>query len=99
LESGTGYPFSSFPSESCINLFLGREWFPYLFHLPITPLIAVSVPGLCVIYYYLTYNSKSNKTRKKKKREPKKSTGRGVDKQTDLKKKIPCSVTIEFQSY
>jgi hypothetical protein len=23
LESGTGYPFSSFPSESCINLFLG----------------------------------------------------------------------------
>jgi hypothetical protein len=23
LESGTGYPFSSFPSESCIKFFLG----------------------------------------------------------------------------
>jgi hypothetical protein len=49
LESGTGYPFSSFPSESCTNLFWGREWFPSFFHLPIVPLGAVSVPGLCVI--------------------------------------------------
>jgi hypothetical protein len=38
LESGTGYPFSSFPSESYIKLFWGREWFPSLFHPPITPL-------------------------------------------------------------
>jgi hypothetical protein len=46
LESGTGYPFSS---ESCINLFLWGEWFLSFFHLPVAPLGAVSVPGLCVI--------------------------------------------------
>jgi hypothetical protein len=45
----SGYLFSSFPSESCVNLLWGREWFPSLFHLHITPLGAVSVPGLCVI--------------------------------------------------
>jgi hypothetical protein len=33
LESGAGYPFFSFPSESCINLF-----FVFLFCLPIVPL-------------------------------------------------------------
>jgi hypothetical protein len=43
LESGTGYPFSSFPPESCIKLFWGREWFPSLFHLPITPLGTVQL--------------------------------------------------------
>jgi hypothetical protein len=49
FKSETGYLFSLFPSQSCINLFLGGEWFPFPFHLPITPLGAVSVPGLCVI--------------------------------------------------
>jgi hypothetical protein len=48
LESGTRYPFSSFPSEFCTNLFLGGEWFPSLFHLPIIPLGALSVPDLLV---------------------------------------------------
>jgi hypothetical protein len=38
LESGTGYPFSSFPSESCIKLFFGRELFQSFFCLPIAPL-------------------------------------------------------------
>jgi hypothetical protein len=37
LESVTGYPFSSFPSESCIKLVLGEEWFLSLFLLPIIP--------------------------------------------------------------
>jgi hypothetical protein len=43
------YLFSSFPFESCVNLFLGGEWFPSLFHLPFAPLGAVYVSGLCVI--------------------------------------------------
>jgi hypothetical protein len=39
LESGIGYPFSSFPSESCIKLFWGVDWFPsHLLH-PIVPLV------------------------------------------------------------
>jgi hypothetical protein len=46
LESGTGYPFYSFPSESCINLFFGGEWFPSLFHLPIAPLGTVQLCSL-----------------------------------------------------
>jgi hypothetical protein len=49
LESGTGYLFSSLPSESCINLFLRGEWFPALFCRPVAPFGAVSVPGLCVL--------------------------------------------------
>jgi hypothetical protein len=48
LESGSGCPFSSFPSKSFTNLFFGGEWFLSLFHLPIIPVDAVSVPGLCV---------------------------------------------------
>jgi hypothetical protein len=43
------YIFSSFPSDSCINLFWWGEWLPFLFHLSIAPLGAVSVPDLCVI--------------------------------------------------
>jgi hypothetical protein len=43
FESGTGYPFSSYPSESCIKLFLGGEWFLSFFHLPIAPLGAVQL--------------------------------------------------------
>jgi hypothetical protein len=39
LESGAGYPFSSFPSELCVKLFLRGEWFPSLFLLPITHLV------------------------------------------------------------
>jgi hypothetical protein len=27
-----------FPSESCIKLFWGEEWFPFLLRLPIAPL-------------------------------------------------------------
>jgi hypothetical protein len=46
LESGTGYLFSSFPSKFSTNLFLGGEWFPFLFHPPILPLGAVSVTCL-----------------------------------------------------
>jgi hypothetical protein len=49
LESGSGYLFSSFLSESCTNLFWEGEWFPSLFHLPIFPLGTISVPELCVI--------------------------------------------------
>jgi hypothetical protein len=71
LESGTGYPFSSFPSSSCTNLFLVGEWFPPLFHLSITPLVAFSVPGLCVILYLLTYNSKTNETKKEREKRKK----------------------------
>jgi hypothetical protein len=41
--------FSSFPYESCIKLFLVGAWFPSIFCLPITPLGAISVPGLCVV--------------------------------------------------
>jgi hypothetical protein len=67
MESGTGYLFSSFHSESCTNLFWGGEMFPSLFHLPIIPLGAASVPGLRLIYYKLTYNSKTNETKKEKK--------------------------------
>jgi hypothetical protein len=48
LDCGPGYPFSSFPSESCTNLFWGGEWFPSLFHLLIFPHGIVSVPGHCV---------------------------------------------------
>jgi hypothetical protein len=51
LESGSGYPFSSFCSKSYTTLFLGEEWFPSLFLLPIFPLGTVSVPELCVIWY------------------------------------------------
>jgi hypothetical protein len=47
LESGTGYPFSSFPSESCIQLFLREEWFLSLFRLPITPLGTVQLSLPC----------------------------------------------------
>jgi hypothetical protein len=47
LKSVTGYPFSSFPSESCINLFLGGECFPSLFHLPIAPLCAICPWSVC----------------------------------------------------
>jgi hypothetical protein len=36
LESRIWYPCSSFPFDSCIKLFLGRQWFPSLFHLPFT---------------------------------------------------------------
>jgi hypothetical protein len=43
LESGTGYPFSSFLSESYIKLFWGREWFPSLFLIPIAPLGTVQL--------------------------------------------------------
>jgi hypothetical protein len=57
-------------SESCINLFWGREWFPSLLHLPIIPLGAVSFPGLWVIQHLLTYNTKT-KPRKKKKEKGK----------------------------
>jgi hypothetical protein len=68
--SGTGYPFSSFPSESCTNLFLGGEWFPSLFHLLIIALGAVSVPALCVILYYLSYNeTKRERERRKRKKK------------------------------
>jgi hypothetical protein len=42
LGSGTGYPFSSFPTESCIQLFFWGEWFPS-FLLPIIPLGAVQL--------------------------------------------------------
>jgi hypothetical protein len=70
LESGTGYPFSSFPSEFCIKLFWRGEWFPSLFRLPIAPLGAVSVPGLCV----LIYNSKTSKAKKERKRKNKERT-------------------------
>jgi hypothetical protein len=31
LESGTGYPFSSFPSEFCIKLFFGERMVSILF--------------------------------------------------------------------
>jgi hypothetical protein len=41
LESRTGYPFSSFPSESCIKLFSGIECFPSLFLLSIASLGAM----------------------------------------------------------
>jgi hypothetical protein len=34
LESRTGYPFPSFPYESCIKLCLGEEWFPSFFIFP-----------------------------------------------------------------
>jgi hypothetical protein len=73
LGSGTGYPFSSFPSVSCTEL---GEWFPSLFHLPIIPLGDISNAVLRVIWYWLTYNSKTNKIRKgrekrKRKREEK----------------------------
>jgi hypothetical protein len=34
LGSGIGYLFSSFPSESCIKLFFGGEWFSFLFVFP-----------------------------------------------------------------
>jgi hypothetical protein len=43
LESMTEYQFSLFPSESCIKLFLGGEWFPSLFLLPITLLATVQL--------------------------------------------------------
>jgi hypothetical protein len=33
-----GICFFSFPSESCVKLFWGGDWFPFIFHLPITPL-------------------------------------------------------------
>jgi hypothetical protein len=49
VGSGSGYPFSSFPSDSCSNLFLGGVWFLSLSYLPIVPLGAVTVPVLCVI--------------------------------------------------
>jgi hypothetical protein len=49
LEFRTGYPFSSLASESCTNVFWGREWFPSFFHLPIVLLGAVSIPDLFVI--------------------------------------------------
>jgi hypothetical protein len=48
LCSATGYLFSSFPSESCTNVFFGEEWFLSLFHLPIIPFGAISVPVLLV---------------------------------------------------
>jgi hypothetical protein len=34
LESGTGYPFSSFPSEFCIKLFCGENGFHPFFVFP-----------------------------------------------------------------
>jgi hypothetical protein len=43
LESGIGYLFSSFPSESYIKLFFEGEWFPSLFLLLITPLGTVQL--------------------------------------------------------
>jgi hypothetical protein len=49
LEFGTGYLLSSFSFESCTNLFFVGEWFLSYFRLPIAPLSAFSVPGLCVI--------------------------------------------------
>jgi hypothetical protein len=74
LGSGAEYPFSSFPSESCTNLFWGGEWFPSLFHLPIIPLGAVSVPVFCNLVlanysskHYETKKEKEEKERKKKK--------------------------------
>jgi hypothetical protein len=42
LGSGTSYPFSSFPTESCIELFFWGEWFPSLL-LPIASLGAVQL--------------------------------------------------------
>jgi hypothetical protein len=69
--------------------------FPSLFHLPIALLGAVSVPGLFVLKYYLTYNSKTNKTKNAKKRNQQEEV---VHKQTGIKtnKQIPGSGTIEF---
>jgi hypothetical protein len=43
LETGTGYTFSSFPSESYIKLFLVGEWFSSLFLLPIASLDTVQL--------------------------------------------------------
>jgi hypothetical protein len=48
---------------------------------------AVSVPGLCVIYYLLTHNSKINQRKKERKNNKKKENQRNqqgevVDKQT-----------------
>jgi hypothetical protein len=50
LESGTGYPFSSFPYESCMKLFFGKEWFPSLFLIPLLHLVLCNyVPVTCFL--------------------------------------------------
>jgi hypothetical protein len=45
-----------------------------LFHLPVFPLGTISVPGLCVNWYDLSCNSKTNNNqeRRRKKRKKKK---------------------------
>jgi hypothetical protein len=43
------YSFSSFLSDSCTNLFFVGECFPSFLHLPIIPIVVVTVPVLCVI--------------------------------------------------
>jgi hypothetical protein len=83
-----GICFLHFPLIPVLICCWGENGFHPFFHLPIIPLGAVTVPVLCVIEYYLAYNSKSNdiqngrvrrkrKQRKKrlKNREPKKLTG------------------------
>jgi hypothetical protein len=51
---------------------LRGEWFPSLFHLPIFPLGAVSVPGLCVSSLTIIKLIKPRKKEKKEKERKKK---------------------------
>jgi hypothetical protein len=43
LSSGTGYPFSSFPTDFFIEFFFLAEWVPSLLLLLIAPLGAVKL--------------------------------------------------------
>jgi hypothetical protein len=91
LGTGTGVHFLHFPLNPVLIYFGGRggEWFPFLFHLPIIPLGAVFVPVLCVIYYYLIYDSKSNENKKerekRKMKEKKKNRGPKISTERDCR--------------